>query len=236
MLKKVLTLVAISAIAISSFAHAEFVTTNNLVKNNTFQTVDGNPREAIDWIAISGIQRFAPRVNVPGYVGDSINTFYGDQSDDSRIYQRLNIADEGVSLDLIDTGQVTMDFSFYVGADHGDRDRSRMYVNFFDDNLTLLAHSGTSFFDDPEWTYHGNYDFVVPTASRFMDVTLHHDRIDGLWNSTGIALPNVTLSYQADTTTTTGGGSTNPSGSSVDVPVFGIGAISLLGLLGFRRK
>lgn len=231
MTNHITTLLSLAALGFSSMASADLVTTDNLLKNNTFVLEAGDT--AVDWANWNGARRYMSRTNVPGYEGVPINTFYGSNTDVAHINQLVDLSQEGMNLSLIDSGEVTMDFSFYVGSNYADRDRSRVWINLFDANMVRVKQSITGFYDLNEWSYREFTNITVPTSTRFMQVNLHNDRVDGTWNNSGIALPNVTFSVED---TSSGQIALNTYGAIRDVPITGIGAMALLGLAGFRRK
>jgi hypothetical protein len=228
MFKHILKLAVISALGLSSIAHADLVTTDNLIKNQLFESQE-------HWNITSGEFIIKERGNVPGYTDTIVSTSYGGISDNNNMYQRLNLEDEGINLGLIDDGVVTTNLSFYVGSNYPDRDRSRMYIRFRGADEEIIETFSTSYYDRNEWTFFQFNDIVVPSATRLMDAYIHHDRLDGEWASTGIALPNLTLSVE-----------NTPSGSMAmsehgplqagDVPIAGIGALALLSLVRLRKK
>jgi hypothetical protein len=233
MRNSIITLCSLITIGLSSMASADIVTTGNLVKNNTFVLETPGGSTAVDWANWNGARRFMSRTNVPGYVGEPINTFYGSNTDVAHINQLLDLGQEGINLSLIDSGEVTMDFSFYVGSNYADRDRSRVWINLFDENMALVKQSFSSYFDLNEWSYRQYNDITIPVATRFMQVNLHNDRVDGTWSNSAIALPNVTFSVED---TASGQVALDTYGTISDVPIVGIGALALFGLAGLRRK
>jgi hypothetical protein len=223
MFKHILKLAVISALGLSSIAHADLVTTDNLIKNQLFESQE-------HWNITSGEFRTLARGNVPGYTDTVINTSYGGHSDGNYMYQRLNLEDEGINLGLIDDGVVTTNLSFYVGSDYSDDDSSRMIINFRGADEKFIKSFTTRYYDRNEWTFVQFNDIVVPSATRFMDAIIHHNLIDGSWASTGIALPNLTLSVGSMAMSERG-----PLQAG-DVPIAGIGALALLSLVRLRKK
>jgi hypothetical protein len=228
MFKRFLTVAVISALGFSSIAHADLVTTDNLIKNQLFESQE-------HWNITSGEFRIVAKGNVPGYTDAVVSTSYGGHSDGNYMYQRLDLEDEGVNLSLIDDDVVTTNLSFYVGSDYSDRDRSRMFIRFRGADEEIIDSFVTSYYDRNEWIFFQFNDIVVPSSTRFMDAYIHHDLVDGQWSSTGIALPNLTLSVE---NTPSGSMAMSEHGAlqAVDVPIAGIGALALLSLVRLRRK
>jgi hypothetical protein len=227
------------ALLVVGQASANLVTTDNLLKNIEFApevASDGSLGDRTDWTVISGAHRY-PELS-PGEIdgmepGVDYRASFGAASDQAYIRQYLSISETGVNARLVDEGLVTMDMSAYIGSSFSDRDRSRMYVYFYDENgVQLGAPPILGYYDLESWSYREMTDIPVPELTRDFSVTIHHDRVDGNGNSTGIALPSVRFAMEDTEESRV---ALSQFGALRDVPVIFASGLALFGL-GLRRR
>ena len=226
---------------LSSSAFANIVTTENLIANSTFQPVNGadartGARE--EWDVFSGEFRFPDRTGeIDGYDGQ-FYAAWGGSTANAYMEQFGNLQARGINIDLVDTGLVTMDMGMYINSSYNDRDRSRMYVTFFDEaGAQAGAITQLGYYDLSSWGYREVNDVKVPELARDFRVVIHNDRLDGTGNSTGVALPSMTFSLEDNEESRQALNTFGYLQQSVsDVPVGMLGGFGFGMLLLARRK
>jgi hypothetical protein len=235
------TMMAVAGLVMSSSAMANLVTTDNLVLNPYFQLSDGaGGNGPVDhWVQTSGQSRY-PLLSsdfAEYSDGEERRASWGGNTDKVYIVQDRHFKDAGLNLDLIETGLVTMDMSMYVGSSYNDRDRSRMYVTFKDsDGVQVGDHAILGYYDLNSWSYRELLNTYVPQNATQMRMVIHHDRLDGTGNSTGIAAPNVTFNLEDDEQSQMAFSQHGAlQAYNVSAPMV-LGGLAMLGLMGLRRR
>lgn len=231
-------------------ASANLMTTGNIIKNPEFSAAAGEDlstgaRE--DWIVQEGSFNFALISEHPASAADTQALYdsldpsieyraaFGGAVANAYLYQTHTIEEHRLNAGLIDSGLVTVDMSMYIGSSYSDRDRSRMYITFSDENgVNIESPTVMGYYDLSSWSYREMTDIVVPVGTRNFKITLHNDRLDGTGNSTGIALPDVRFALEDNAMSAQALAEFGYLQLN-NVPVPFVGALALLGLAVRRR-
>jgi len=232
---------AILGCVLSGSVAANIVTTENLIENSTFEPAvgaDAYEGARDDWSVFEGEFRFPDRTGEIANYDGQFYAAWGGQTANAYMEQFGNLQSKGINVDLIDSGLVTMDMSMYISSSYNDRDRSRMYVTFFDGNGAQVGNiNQLGYYDLSTWGYRELVDVAVPELTREFRVVIHNDRLDGTGNSTGVALPVMTFSLEDNEASRQALNTFGYLQQSInDVPVGVLGGLSLGMLLMARRK
>lgn len=185
--------VCVSLMTLSAAAHAELITTNQMLTNPNFAG-----KSTVGWTTSGNIVFSADTIE-----GQVYDTLYSKSSSHAA-RQNIMLSADVFNTSLIDSGQLQYDASVWQRGYSGDSDRGRLILYFFDADNQLIQNA-TLGYRDPSTITKTTLTGYVPASTRYVQYAIEGVRYAGTDNNAVFAKNSLTFSAERESLALFGG-------------------------------